>query len=294
MKTRRASREASAPGVKRVPACTPGADASRLAPNFLGELLNRPLPRKPSLKMLHPSRLAEYGGVTNGDRLHQFDRAAHDHDPARDFPLPAGRPFFARSSDRVRTDRALCPPPRLFLGSPVGVGGGFAVVGQPDEIYVLDAAQGTYLQTLTPANFVPTPPTGLTGAVAMDGSIALIPTTDKTAILFDIATSNVVRTLVPLRRCRQARRLAAAWRSTMGSRSSARRPAPSVGLAECMRSMLQPASNSPSFNRTTREPRTSSGALLDQQRDRRRRGSARQPARIKRRCGLSVRRRLWR
>jgi hypothetical protein len=111
--------------------------------------------------------------------------------------LLAGLFSHAEAIEFEQTGRYVAPPLRAFLGAPVGVGGGFAVVGQPDEIYVLDAAQGTYLQTLAPASFAPTPPTGLTGAVAMDGSIALIPTTDETAILYDIATSSVVRTLVP-------------------------------------------------------------------------------------------------
>lgn len=114
------------------------------------------------------------------------------------FCLLAGLFSHAQAIEFEQTGRYVPPPPRLFLGSPVGVGGGFAVVGQPDEIYVLDAAQGTYLQTLTPASFGPTPPTGLTGAVAMDGSVALIPTTSNSAYLFDLDANTIVRTLTPI------------------------------------------------------------------------------------------------
>ena len=111
--------------------------------------------------------------------------------------LVAGFVSHVHAIEFEQTGRYVAPEFRVFLGAPVGVGGGFAVVGQPNEIFVLDAAAGTYLQTLTPASFGPAPPTGLTGEVAMDGSIALIPTTDSTAVLYDVATSSVLRTLVP-------------------------------------------------------------------------------------------------
>src|SRR5262245_19927947 len=97
----------------------------------------------------------------------------------------------AQAIEFEQTGRYVAPPQRFFLNAPVGVGGGYAVVGQlSNEIFVLDAAQGTYLQTLTPASFGLAPSIGLTGEVAMDGSIALIPTTDNSALLYDIETSS--------------------------------------------------------------------------------------------------------
>lgn len=113
------------------------------------------------------------------------------------FCLLAGLSTHAVAIEFEQTGRYVAPPQRVFLSAPVAVGGGFAVVGQPNEIFVLDAALGTYLQTLTPASFGPTPPSGLTGEVAMDGSVALIPTTNNSALLYDLATSSVVRTLTP-------------------------------------------------------------------------------------------------
>ncbi len=113
------------------------------------------------------------------------------------FCLLAVVPPHALAIEFEQTGRYVAPPFRVFLSAPVGVDGGFAVVGQPDEIFVLDAAHGIYLQTLTPTSFGTNGPSGLTGEVAMDGSVALIPTTNNSALLYDLATSTLVRTLTP-------------------------------------------------------------------------------------------------